>query len=52
MTEIERVKRMDWLFNRAAREVNPEQKEAYLERLDQHWQLYLDFLEAEETKSW
>lgn len=33
------------LFSRTCEEKNPEQREAYAERLKLEWQRYLDFLE-------
>ena len=42
---MNRIERMEYLYAKAAAEQNPEQKEAYLERLDKHWQQHLDNLE-------
>lgn len=40
-----RVKRMEQLYRSAARTRNPEQCEAYADRLNRHWPLHLRELE-------
>jgi len=47
-TVRERTARCEYLFNKAASEIkNPEQQEAYIARLDQHWQKLLDLFKVE-----
>ena len=47
MSAKERTKRCEYLFNKASSEINPEQREAYVDRLQKNWNALLNNFEME-----